>query len=260
MTDTEIDVRRYWQAVAARWWLPVIGVLAGAAIGYALSLGGSDVWRGTALVYLGQPVTPSGAQVQSLSTNPATAGEIAGSGAAQRRVERAVGLGRGALNGKVSVAAVKGNVSRLGQNPLVRIRVEGDTRKVAPAATALAREVVDGVSGYAEAKVQVLEQAVTEGEAELERLDAQLANAGSGASAGFLLLRRGELADDLVTNKQNLALAREVERARIVEEAVARKVTAQSRRNQIAVGAFLGLLLGVAAALVWESAGSLRRR
>ena len=97
MTEQEVDLRRYWSAVTARWWLPVLGLVAGAAIGYALSLGGSDVWRGNALVYLGQPVTPSGAQVQSLSTNPATAGEIAGSGAAQRRVERAVGMRRGEL-------------------------------------------------------------------------------------------------------------------------------------------------------------------
>ena len=135
MTEPEIDVRRYWRAVAARWWLPVIGLVAGAALAYALSFGGSDVWRGQALVYLGQPVTPSGAQVQSLSTNPATAGEIVGSAATQRRVERAAGLERGALNGKVSVAAVRGNVSRLGQNPLVRVRVEGDNRRVAVAAT-----------------------------------------------------------------------------------------------------------------------------
>ena len=105
----------------------------------------------------------------------------------------------------------------------------------------------------------MLEQAVEQGDAELARLDQQLNAAGGGQNAGFLLLRRGELADDLVTNKQNLALAREVERARVVEEAAARKVTAQSRRNQIVVGAFLGLLLGVAAALVWESLGAVRR-
>ena len=258
--EQEIDVRRYGSAIAARWWLPVLGLIAGAAIGYAVSLGGADVWRGTALVYLGQPVTPSGAQVQSLSTNPATAGEIGGSTAAQRRVERAAGMSRGGLNGRVSVAAVKGNVSRLGQNPLVRVRVEGDTRKVAPAATALSREVVKGVSGYADAKIAVLEDAIEQGEAELVRLDAQLDRAPADASAGFLVLRRGELFDQLVTHKENLALAEEVERSSLVEEAVARKVTAQSRRNQVVVGAFLGLIVGLAAALLWESALALRRR
>ena len=259
-TEQEIDIRRYWSAITARWWLPVLGLIVGAAIGYAVSLGGADVWRGNALVYLGQPVTPSGAQVQSLSTNPATAGEIVGSAAAQRRVEREVGLSRGELSGRVSVAAVKGNVSRLGQNPLVRIRVEGDSRKVAPAATALSREVVKRVSGYADAKIAVLEDAIEQGDAELARLDEQLDSAPADASAGFLVLRRGELFDQLVTQKQNLALAQEVERARVVEEAVARKVTAQSRRNQVVVGAFLGLLLGLAAALLWESALALRRR
>jgi hypothetical protein len=260
MTDEqEIDVRRYWAALTARWWLPVVGLLAGAAIGYALSLGGSDVWRGTAVVYLGQPLTPGSAQVQSVGTNPTTAGEIATSAAAQRRVERAVGLERGSLSGDVSVAAVEGSIPRLGQNPLVRVRVEGDSRRVAPAATALAREVVDGVSGYADSKIEVLEDAEQQSQAELTRLDAQLDGAGNDAAAGFLVLRRGELARDLVSIKQNLALAREVERARVLEEATASKVTAQSRRNQILVGAFLGLLAGVAAALGWEAATGLRR-
>jgi uncharacterized protein involved in exopolysaccharide biosynthesis len=251
MTEQEVDLRRYWSAVTARWWLPVLGLVAGAAIGYALSLGGSDVWRGNALVYLGQPVTPSGAQVQSLSTNPATAGEIAGSGAAQRRVERAVGMQRGELLGTVSVAAVEGNLSRLGQNPLVRVRVEGDTRKVAPAATALAREIVDGVSGYADEKIAVLEQGVEQLEADLEE--------ARGRSGGEALLWRAELNSQLLLARQTLALARNVERARVVEEAVPRKVTAQSRRNQILVGALLGLLAGLVAALAWESVGSLRR-
>jgi uncharacterized protein involved in exopolysaccharide biosynthesis len=251
MTEQEVDLRRYWSAVAARWWLPVVGFVLGAAIGYALSLGGADVWRGNALVYLGQPVTPSGAQVQSLSTNPATAGEIAGSGAAQRRVERAVGLSRGGLAGDVSVAAVEGNLSRLGQNPLVRVRVEGETRKVAPAATALAREIVEGVSDYADEKIAVLEDGIEQIESDLDEARA--------AGGGEALLWRAELTNQLLLARQNLALARNVERASVVEEAVARKVTAQSRRNQILVGAFLGLLLGLIAALGWESAAALRR-
>jgi uncharacterized protein involved in exopolysaccharide biosynthesis len=253
MSEQEIDVRRYWSAITARWWLPVIGLIAGAAIAYAVSLGGSDVWRGTALVYLGQPVTPSGAQVQSLSTNPAAAGEIAGSAAAQRRAERVAGLPRGALSGRVSVAAVKGNLTRLGQNPLVRLRVEGDNRRVALAANALARTVVERVSDYPNDKIRVLEQGI-------DGLESDLDEARSREGSADVLLWRAELSNQLLLARQNLALAENIERARVVEDAVARKVTAQSRRNQIVVGALLGLLLGLAAALLWESALALRRR
>ena len=253
MTEPEIDVRRYWRAVAARWWLPVIGLVAGAALAYALSLGGSDVWRGQALVYLGQPVTPSGAQVQSLSTNPATAGEVAGSAATQRRVERAAGLERGALSGNVSVAAVRGNVSRLGQNPLVRVRVDGENRRVARAATLLAQEVVRRVSGYADAKIGILRTGI-------EQAEQDLAEARSQGQSSEVLLWRAELNKQLSDARQNLALAENVERASVVEEAFPRQVTAQSRRNRILVGAILGLLLGLAAALLWESAAALRGR
>jgi subunit length determinant Wzz-like protein len=260
MSEPEIDLRRYWSAVAARWWLPVLGLVVGAAIGYALSLGGQDVWRAQALVYLGQPVTPSGAQVQSLATNPAVVGEIVGSAAVQRRVSAQVGMERRELASGTSVTAVKGNVSRLGQNPLVRITVKGNSRfKTAAAANALARIAVDRVSGYADKKISVLKQTIADEELELTRLDESLKGA-AGSEAGFLILRRGELSDELLKAREELALAEEVERAKVVENAVARKVTAQSRRNQIVVGAFLGLLLGLAAALAWESAAALRRR
>lgn len=259
MTEGEIDVRRYWSAVAARWWLPVVGLLAGAALGYALSLGGADVWRGVTLVYLGQPVTPAGAQVQSLSTNPSAAVEIANAPALQRRVEREVGLRRGELSGSVSVAAAPGNLTRLGQNPLIRIRVDGESRRVAQASTMIAREVAARVSDYANGKIRVLEETIAANEEELAQLDERIEGA-RGDSGGFLLLRRGELRSELLAARQTLLLAQTVERARVVEEAVARRVTAQSRRNQIVVGAVLGLLAGLAAALVWESAAALRRR
>lgn len=259
MTEQEIELRRYWDAVAARWWLPLVGFVAGALIGYALSIGGGDVWRGQALVYLGQPVTSGGAQVQSLGTNASAAGEIAGSGPVQRRVARAAGISRGDLADGLSVTAAQGNVTRLGQNPLVRVRVEGETRRVAHAASLLAEEIVDGVSGYADKKIEILREAVDDGEAELALAQRQSARA-TGSDRIALLLWQAELREQLLEAKQDLALAEEIERARVVEPAVARKVTAQSRRNQIVVGSVLGLLLGLAAALLWESAAALRRR
>ena len=253
MPEPEIDVRRYWRAVASRWWLPVGGLVVGAALAYAVSLGGSDVWRGQALVYLGQPVTPGGAQVQSLSTNPTTATEVATAGATQRRVERAAGMSRGQLSGRVSVAAVKGNISRLGQNPLVRVRVDGESRRVAQAATLLAREIVARVNGYARSKIGILRTGI-------DQIERDLVEARARSGDSDVLLWRAALNEQLIAARQNLALAENVETARVLEEALARKVTAQSRRNRVVVGAVLGLLLGLAAALAWESAAAVRGR
>jgi uncharacterized protein involved in exopolysaccharide biosynthesis len=57
--EREVDVRGWWEAVKARWWLPVLGLLLGLAAGYALALGGGDVYRAEATLYLGQPFSPN---------------------------------------------------------------------------------------------------------------------------------------------------------------------------------------------------------
>jgi uncharacterized protein involved in exopolysaccharide biosynthesis len=75
--EQEIDLGRYGRAVAARWWLPLIGLILGVAIGNIAASRGTEVYRAQALVYLGQPFTPNGsAQLQSLATNPSTVREI----------------------------------------------------------------------------------------------------------------------------------------------------------------------------------------
>src|SRR4029453_17819233 len=61
-TEQEVDFGRYWRAIAARWWLPVGGLVAGLVIGYLVSLGThSSTYKATAQVYLGQPLAPGGA-------------------------------------------------------------------------------------------------------------------------------------------------------------------------------------------------------
>ena len=59
--EREVDLGRYADALVARWWLPVLGLLIGVVIGYLLSLGGKDVYRAEATVYVGTPFAPSGA-------------------------------------------------------------------------------------------------------------------------------------------------------------------------------------------------------
>jgi hypothetical protein len=67
-----------------------------------------------------------------------------------------------------------------------------------------------------------------------------------------LLQQRQQIVSQRASDKQQLALAQEVEAPRVITRAVATKTTARSRRNTIVVAALIGLILGLIAALVWE--------
>ena len=58
--EQEVDFGRYWRLLAARWWVPVAGLVVGAVVGYLIALGGNQVYKATATLYLGQPYTASG--------------------------------------------------------------------------------------------------------------------------------------------------------------------------------------------------------
>ncbi len=76
--EREVDIGRYLDALVARWWLPLVGLVVGVALGYLLALGGKEVFRAEATVYVGTPFSPGGsAPVQGLATNPNTVARIA---------------------------------------------------------------------------------------------------------------------------------------------------------------------------------------
>ena len=85
--EQEIDFSRYGRLLAARWWVPIGGLVLGAIVGYAVALGGSQTFSASAALYLGQPYTASGnVALQALQTNPSTIGTIAHSLAVDQRV------------------------------------------------------------------------------------------------------------------------------------------------------------------------------
>ena len=266
--EAEVDLARYAARVAARWWLPLLGLLLGALAGYALSLGGEQVFRAQALVYLGQPFAPGGTlRVDTLATSPSAVREIVTSEAAVRRAARESGIRPARLREGISVAGMTGP-ARSAQAALVTIGVRGDgPRRVADAANVLAEEVVRDVSPYVQAKIEALERQVETADREIasltERIDAMLAVANDeGAdgtrrliavtNAGVLETRRATVQQSRHDRAQLLSLAQTVEQPRILQPAVAREVTARSRRNSVVVAAALGFLLGLAAALAWE--------
>src|SRR5919205_295140 len=80
--EDEVDLGRYWSAIAARWWLPVLGLVAGALIGYLVAVGGG--------------------LLPSVQTNTAAIRQIVTAESTTRRVASAAGLKPGALRGRVS--------------------------------------------------------------------------------------------------------------------------------------------------------------
>ena len=43
--EQEVDFGRYWRSIAARWWLPVAGLVVGLVVGYLVALGTNSTER-----------------------------------------------------------------------------------------------------------------------------------------------------------------------------------------------------------------------
>lgn len=278
--EQEVDFGRYWRTIAARWWIVVLGLVAGLVVGYLVSAGTrTSTYKATAQVYLGQQLAPAGAA--PVSSAPTTLGLVSNlltSEATVRQVAGAAGLKPGRLRGHITTKPILGvTAARVGTPaPLLAITVTGaPPGKVATAANRLAAVAVRSVSGYTDVKIRALQDQLAFDEREIERINNRLsvaqrqqadilANRSLGTSERLLLLaninttlitgeqRLGTLEQDRLAARQFLSLAQSVERGRIVSPAVATRAAGPNRRTGAAVGGLIGLILGIVAALVWE--------
>ena len=254
--EQEVDLGQYGRTLAQRWWLPVLGLVAGAIVGYLLSLGGGTVYRAQALVYLGQPLgILGGNQVQSLNTNPTTARAILKSESVVQKVASDVGLPPGKLRNGISANPVQGSNAKLGQTPLVQVGVKASKpAKARSAANELSRILVARLkAGYIAQKIVTFQQQVDSDQRSLDAVDAALSAQNVPSTDKLILqLRATQLESDLIQAKQLLSLAKNVESPRVISTAAASKTTARSHRNSTVVGALIGLILGGIAALLWD--------
>ena len=158
--------------------------------------------------------------------------------------------------------------------PIHELRIEQALPAFAQAANELAQLVVRGVSGYVSTKISGLLAQIRSDERDLastavrlSAFSAALPRATQETDKLFILTQTGSLEQrqvavqqDLNQTRNLLALARNVEASYIVTQAVAQRVPARSRRNAVVIGAFVGLILGLLAALLWKSAPRLARR
>jgi uncharacterized protein involved in exopolysaccharide biosynthesis len=268
--EREVDLGRYLDALVARWWLPVLGLIIGVALGYLVSASSKEVWRAQATVYAGSPYAPNGSTpiTNALSTNQSTITRIVKSEEAIQEVARASGMQPRKLRDGISTQRLASGLGRLVPSQLYVLTVKGDERgPTQEAARALADRVVQRVGGYARGKIDGFRRQLSSLNTQLKAVDAQVsesqAQVGRPGLSGverlvavnslqLLEQRRGAIEEDRTETLQLLSLAEEVELPRTLDRAVAVKTTARSTRNTVAIAGFLGLLLGFFAALLWE--------
>jgi hypothetical protein len=262
--EQEVDLGRYWHVIVSRWWLPLAGLVAGAIIGYLISLGGKQVWKASANVYLGASYSAvGGILLQGPQANPSTVNSIARSEIAVTRAAQQAGMSPGSLRGHISTQTISSGVGtstvRTTANPLVKLTVQASTRRKAQAAAnALAQIVVQRLSGYSDRKIQTLNDQINSDQAQIDAIRRQASRSSDATSKAVFGVQLGAVLDDQLQARQLVIQAEEVERPSVLTRAVAVRTTARSRRNSVVVAGFVGLLLGLAAAIVWDR--TLRRR
>jgi len=260
--DDEIDLGRFGRAIVQRWWLLLVGLVAGAAVGWLTTVGGTHVYRAQAVVYLGQPLgILGGTGVPSFNSNPSAAHAIVSSESTVRHVAARSGLTAGQVRQGSSVAPVASANPKQPQTSLVQVTVEGpQAAKVRDAANAFGAVLVSQMSAYARTKIATLTQEKASDDKSSEEVEAALASSSLSSTDKLLLqLRLTQLQTDATQSTQLLSLARNVEAPRVVTHASATKLPAKSHRNAAAVGGLIGLILGVLAAVLWEPVARLRR-
>ena len=257
--EQEVDFAKYVRLLGARWWLLVAGLVAGAVIGYLVSLGGTQVYSATATLYLGQPYTPTGgALVTDQATNPSAVGAVINSQSIDNTVANRCHAKASAFRKGISTQAVAtGASAKSGAqvNPLVKVIVQAKKGKVAAcAANALAEQVVKNLGSYPARKIANLRAHIAFDNEDIRTIQAAIANPGISATDKLILqttLRSDQL--DKTTNSQLLLLATQVESPKVLTHAASQKITARSRRNTVVIAALIGLILGALAALLWDS-------
>ena len=256
--EQEVDLGRYWNAIVARWWLPLAGFVIGAVIGYLVSLGGGQVWKANATLYLGASYSiVGGTLLQGPQANPSTVGTIVHAEDAIGRAAAKARMPPRALRGKVSTKTISTGVgtgvARPAVNPLVRVTVQASTRRRAQvAANELATIAAERLSPFADAKIAGLKERIAADQDQIDAIRRQASSSSDTTAKAVFGIHLGDVLDDQLQAKQLLIQAEQIERPKVLTRAVAVKTTARSRRNSVVVAAFLGLLAGLAAALVWD--------
>src|SRR5579862_5021832 len=105
--EREIDLRSWWQALRARWWIAGVGLVAGVVVGGLYSLSGGSTYNATALVAPGQIFNPSGSTpVLTYLTSQSAINTLLNQTGVVTEAARRAHMSPSQLRGHINVSAV----------------------------------------------------------------------------------------------------------------------------------------------------------
>jgi capsular polysaccharide biosynthesis protein len=275
--DFDVDLGAYVRAVRRLWWLVVLLAVVGALAGLGVTRIATPTYSATSAVYLGQPTDANGNAISGLPSNPRAAQQIVnGADVLHEAVKQLHGeIKLGALRHDATVTTPTTTAkSTTAPNNIAAITVTSrSAKKSADAANALAQILVERLSAFSDAKIALLEQQISAGQAQLTATNARLATAqrqlaaggpGGTTAATYLAVvqsastEQQALQTTLQNDKLSLLVARNVETPAVITAAVATgsAKNASSAKTSMAGG----MVAGIVVALVIAAFTTRRRK
>lgn len=270
--EREIDLRRWLDALLARRWYVVAGLVIGLVIGGLYSLSGGSTYEASVTIQPAQPFSPAGQPVLNYTSSPLAIQVLVNSNAALKYVASKAHMSEGELRGHVSTASISTGAGPVATRGTVLIQITVSLPRADRAQNAangfgdyVVREtessyVRESLSVYAQkakfyaVRLASVNELITgyedvlakENRANLDPFDRLLLY----AQLNDAVARQGNLQDELIANAQAQTLAEDIEVAQIINPASAAKVTSRSRRDSILFGGVIGLIIGAIVAVV----------
>jgi uncharacterized protein involved in exopolysaccharide biosynthesis len=268
--DREITLRDYGRVLWSGRWLIVATTLIAALVGLLLTFLTTTTYTAKAELYLGQATSVSGTPVSTPTTNPATAPSALTGDRLVLQVAKDLGVPPKRVRKGVSLTAPRAPGGSVGNQPTVAtITFKDESRDLARrGANAYAAAVLEQAKASSAELVTTYEQAVTEAQADVARLQAELAGyrkelvQDPGGDRGLalqtaLFSAQSQLSlsqTELSEQQLNLVKERQIGQPAIISlaESPASSSSLPNRARTVILAAVIGLIVGVIVTFVWR--------
>ena len=258
-TDTLRQAFRYW-------WIPVLTMVLAVSFAAFQNSRQKTEYQASTTVYLGQPVSPGGSLLPTVSAKAATGIELAKGDESIAKAAEAAGVSKERIRRGLVVSALQSPLTSKLQSPPAIIKVAMHDRDPAVAEKTtkqVAAFLAKVTNTYATEKIENLEKKISAYRAQQKDLASQRLLAletfrgarTEDRPAVAVLVQTisnssNSLQADLFDTEAELNVTREIERSRLLDTPDASKVSSTSGTGGLVVAGFAGLVGGMAIAFL----------